>query len=202
MRADKVITFHRVRVRDDFEDTHVAYPYRGMEGTIQEPARLYGAMGNAVGVKFDDHHPTTTWYFKPEWLDDITDPLPDVGDIILVRAMVIERNGEQIEVQVNPDHMLSNWIDRSDHKGIVERAPKVPNLPEEPTDPGVLVRTSLWGGRAWIRDDHHIMRKAKWFDFKTSHYVEWADVVREARELSSSLVVFNKADELLSLDVE
>lgn len=122
MRKDKVITFHRVKVKEDFAEDHPCYPWRGKEGQIQPPPLPYVLPGDYVSVKLDGHD--NLFVFEAAHLDDLSRPLPEVGDIVSIKAKVISRQGERIWVAAthDPGGGGSNWLDRSDVQYVVERA--------------------------------------------------------------------------------
>ena len=192
MRADKVVTFRRVRVKEDLHESHVAYQHRGMTGTIQPPAQHYGSMGSAVGVKLDDN-PNTTYYFKPEWLDDLSKPLPEAGDTVIVEAKVVERNGEQIFVAAGSTAHGgdTNWIDRSDVKQVVKRVEKA--LTEPPINSVVFGKldppTSTVVGTWWNRRALNYERP--WYNMSTGIYVSWKDVVEQVHKHKANFHVYH-----------
>lgn len=122
MRKDKVITFHRVKVKEDFAEDHPCYRWRGKEGQIQPPPLPYVLPGDYVPVKLDGHD--NLFIFEAAHLDDLSRPLPDVGDIVSVKATVIKRAGERILVAADLGGGAS-WIDRNDVQYVMERAKPV-----------------------------------------------------------------------------
>lgn len=119
MRKDKVITFHRVKVKEDFAEDHPCYPWRGKEGQIQPPPLPYVLPGDYVPVKLDGHD--NLFVFEAAHLDDLSRPLPDVGDVVMVKATVVRRLNEKIFITADVEGN-TNWIDRSDVQYVMERA--------------------------------------------------------------------------------
>lgn len=169
MRKDKVITFHRVQVKEDFAEDHPCYPWRGKEGTIQLPPLPYVLPGDYVPVKLDGYD--TRFIFEAAHLDDLTKPLPDVGDIVSIKAKVISRQDEGILVAAyhSETGRANNWMDRSDVQYVMERAEKV-----EPEELAEEEKTFRFRGTYTHPDYppviHYVTLEARSFDRATKYF--------------------------------
>jgi hypothetical protein len=182
VRKDKVITFHRVRVKDDLPEEHVAYQFRGREGLIQPPVAPYGGATDGVPIILDGD-PGRTRYFKPEWLDDISQPAADVGDTVEVKAKIFRRDGERVLLSIED---VGGWIDRADLR-VVERAPK---LPREPSFWAIVRGVNSDGDMvgAWWRQRSNDPGGNNWFDMvHGGPHITWAEVINRVRKTGATL---------------
>lgn len=183
MRKDQVVVGHKVRVKATLTDRHIAAQHRGRVGVVQPG---YRAIINSldVGVKFDDE--PTTYYFKPEWLDDISSPPAEVGDIILVRAKVTERDDDLIRFRVEGE-APRGWLPESLVYSVVERAPWYPVEPLIGTVVrGINLRENTPMG-TWVRQTRAAPYGKNWFNLvHGGDPVSWNDVVDRVREAGAS----------------
>src|SRR5688572_3897610 len=122
MRKDQVITGRKVRVKTMSDDSTVAKRLQGRVGTIRPSTR-----STEVPVEFEDE-PNTTYYFRPEMLEDISNAPAETGDTILIRAKVIERDLDLIKIKVEGENPQT-WIPRDTVHTVVDRAPWYPPEP-------------------------------------------------------------------------
>lgn len=185
MRKDQVITYHKVRVKPTLADRHVAAEHRGKIGVVQPSREIALVYRQEVGVKFEDE-PNTTYYFKPEWLDDVSSPPAEVGDIILVRAKVTERADDLIRFRVEGE-APRGWLPESLVYSVVERAPWYPVEPLIGTVVrGINLRENTPMG-TWVRQTRAAPYGKNWFNLvHGGDPVSWNDVVDRVREAGAS----------------
>jgi len=188
MKKEKVITYHRVQVKDDLPEEHVAYDFRGRKGTIQHPTKPYGAT-DAVPVKLDGDE-TVTRYFKAEWLDDITKPAPEAGDHVYIKAKVVRRDGDDVEVVAEDPAWPILHRDDVQIRYPMQLHP-VEVTPPPPPEPEIrsIVRTT-GGKQTWWRFGGATAKR--WMDLTTGTWTSWPEIVEKARTTGDALHIYEE----------
>lgn len=110
MRRDRVITYHRVRITSAPEGyEHLV----GKEGVIQPGPEPYAGY-QPIPVKVEYTPGGPVYYMLPEHLEDLSRPLPVVGDTVSIAAKVEVVAGSRMKVYV-PGENARFWVAREDH---------------------------------------------------------------------------------------